>query len=120
MTLFARDELEREPIVARVDDKRCVACFYCRKVCPYGAVEEKEIRDDHRLEADAQVEQPVGFQLHDEAAENIEVSFRQLVGTAGEPVDQPGAKQPNFIGPVWRDVYTEDLLAGLRCWAHPQ
>jgi heterodisulfide reductase subunit A len=45
MTLFARDELEREPIVARVDDKRCVACFYCRKVCPYGAVEEKEIRD---------------------------------------------------------------------------
>jgi heterodisulfide reductase subunit A len=45
MTLFARDELEREPLVARVDDKRCVACFYCKKVCPYGAVEEKEIRD---------------------------------------------------------------------------
>jgi heterodisulfide reductase subunit A len=45
MTLFSKDELEREPIVARVDDKRCVACFYCQKVCPYGAVEEKEIRD---------------------------------------------------------------------------
>jgi len=45
MTLFAKDELEREPIVAKVDDKRCVACFYCKKVCPYGAVEEKEIRD---------------------------------------------------------------------------
>ena len=23
----------------------CVGCFYCKKVCPYGAVEEKEIRD---------------------------------------------------------------------------
>lgn len=45
MTLFARDELEREPIVAKVDERRCVACLYCKKVCPYGAVEEKEIRD---------------------------------------------------------------------------
>jgi len=45
MTLFARDELEREPIVAKVNDRNCVACFYCKKVCPYGAVEEKEIRD---------------------------------------------------------------------------
>jgi heterodisulfide reductase subunit A len=45
MTLFSRAELEREPIVARVNDKNCVACFYCKKVCPYGAVEEKEIRD---------------------------------------------------------------------------
>jgi len=45
MTLFSRAELEREPLVARVNDKTCVACFYCKKVCPYGAVEEKEIRD---------------------------------------------------------------------------
>ncbi len=45
MTLFARDQLEREPIVARVNERTCVACFYCKKVCPYGAVEEKEIRD---------------------------------------------------------------------------
>ncbi len=45
MTLFARDQLEREPIVARVNERNCVACFYCKKVCPYGAVEEKEIRD---------------------------------------------------------------------------
>jgi heterodisulfide reductase subunit A len=45
MTLFAKDELEREPIVAKVNDKNCVACFACKKVCPYGAVEEKEIRD---------------------------------------------------------------------------
>jgi heterodisulfide reductase subunit A len=45
MTLFARDRLEREPIVARVREAGCVGCFYCRKVCAYGAVEEKEIRD---------------------------------------------------------------------------
>lgn len=45
MTLFAKDQLEREPIVARVNEKNCAACFYCQKVCPYGAVEEKEIRD---------------------------------------------------------------------------
>ena len=45
MTLFSKDELEREPLVARVNEKNCVACFYCQKVCPYGAVEEKEIRD---------------------------------------------------------------------------
>jgi heterodisulfide reductase subunit A len=43
--LFARDQLEREPIVARVREASCVGCFYCKKVCPYGAVEEKEIRD---------------------------------------------------------------------------
>ena len=45
MTLFSKAELEREPIVARVNETNCVACFYCKKVCPYGAVEEKEIRD---------------------------------------------------------------------------
>jgi len=45
MTLFAKDQLEREPIVARVNEKNCVGCFYCKKVCPYGAIEEKEIRD---------------------------------------------------------------------------
>lgn len=45
MTLFAKDKLEREPIVARVREAGCVGCFYCKKVCPYGAVEEKEIRD---------------------------------------------------------------------------
>lgn len=45
MTLFSRDQLEREPIVAKVREAGCVGCFACKKVCPYGAVEEKEIRD---------------------------------------------------------------------------
>jgi heterodisulfide reductase subunit A len=45
MTLFSKDQLEREPIVARVKESGCVGCFACKKVCAYGAVEEKEIRD---------------------------------------------------------------------------
>jgi len=45
MTLFAKDQMEREPVIARVDERRCAACFACRKVCPYGAVAEKAIRD---------------------------------------------------------------------------
>jgi heterodisulfide reductase subunit A len=45
MTLFAKDQLEREPIIATVNEKFCAGCLACMKVCPYGAVEEKEIRD---------------------------------------------------------------------------
>lgn len=45
MTLFAKDRLEREPIVAKVKEAGCVGCFACRKVCAYGAIEEKELRD---------------------------------------------------------------------------
>ncbi|HEU0264316.1 MAG TPA: 4Fe-4S dicluster domain-containing protein [Geobacterales bacterium] len=45
MTLFAKEELEREPIVARVNERSCVACLACKKVCPYGAVEVKELKD---------------------------------------------------------------------------
>jgi len=45
MTLFAKEQLEREPIVATVNERFCVGCLACKKVCPYGAVEEKEIRD---------------------------------------------------------------------------
>jgi len=43
--LFSQAELEREPIVARVDASLCAGCFHCERVCPYGAVERKEIRD---------------------------------------------------------------------------
>jgi heterodisulfide reductase subunit A len=43
--LFSREELEREPTVAVVDEAGCAGCFHCERVCPYGAVERKEIRD---------------------------------------------------------------------------
>ncbi len=43
--IFSSDELEREPIVASVNENVCFGCFTCKTVCPYGAVEEKEIKD---------------------------------------------------------------------------
>jgi heterodisulfide reductase subunit A len=43
--LFSNAELEREPSIAVVDEVVCTGCFHCERVCPYGAVEHKEIRD---------------------------------------------------------------------------
>ena len=43
--LFSRDELQREPVVAHVNELTCEGCFDCEQACPYGAIERKEIRD---------------------------------------------------------------------------
>lgn len=43
--LFSRELLEREPLIARVDRLACAGCFHCERVCPYGAVERKELRN---------------------------------------------------------------------------
>ncbi|HWQ82647.1 MAG TPA: CoB--CoM heterodisulfide reductase iron-sulfur subunit A family protein [Ignavibacteria bacterium] len=45
LVLFGSDKLEREPVVAYVNESLCAGCFYCKKVCPYGAVEVKELKD---------------------------------------------------------------------------
>ncbi|KPJ53522.1 disulfide reductase [candidate division TA06 bacterium DG_24] len=45
LEMFAVDELEREPTIAVVNEDTCVACFFCKRICPYSAVEEKEIKD---------------------------------------------------------------------------
>ncbi len=45
LVLFGSDMLEREPIVAKVNEFNCAGCFYCQKVCAYNAIEKKEIRD---------------------------------------------------------------------------
>jgi heterodisulfide reductase subunit A2 len=37
--LFSADELEREPTVAIVNERTCIGCFQCERVCPYGAIE---------------------------------------------------------------------------------
>ncbi len=48
-TLFANDELKREPIVATVNRcapptfSTCVGCFLCESVCPYLAIEKEDI-----------------------------------------------------------------------------
>lgn len=43
LVLFGSDFLEREPTVANVNEAICAGCFYCKKVCPYNAIEIKEI-----------------------------------------------------------------------------
>ena len=43
--LFSSDELEREPIIASVNETTCVHCRNCIRVCPYSAITDKEIRD---------------------------------------------------------------------------
>lgn len=45
LELFGQPVLEREPVVARVNEADCVGCFDCERVCPYLAIERKEIRD---------------------------------------------------------------------------
>jgi heterodisulfide reductase subunit A len=43
--LFSRPELEREPIIARVNRITCVHCRACINACPYGAIQDFEIKD---------------------------------------------------------------------------
>jgi heterodisulfide reductase subunit A len=43
--MFSRQELTREPEIARVNEPSCAACFTCVKTCPYTAIERAEIRD---------------------------------------------------------------------------
>ncbi len=45
LAMFAQDAIEREPTVARVNEQTCAGCFECQRVCPYRAIEPKEIRD---------------------------------------------------------------------------
>lgn len=45
LEMLSRPVLEREPTVAQVNDVTCNACFDCERVCPYGAIERREIRD---------------------------------------------------------------------------
>lgn len=43
--LLSSDTLEREPVVAKVNEDLCAGCFYCKKVCPFGAIEVKDVKD---------------------------------------------------------------------------
>jgi len=45
LALFSSAELEREPTISVVNEKDCVGCFACEAVCPFGAIERKEVRD---------------------------------------------------------------------------
>ena len=41
--MFQGEDLEREPTVAVVNDRTCIGCFSCERVCPYGAIEHVDI-----------------------------------------------------------------------------
>ena len=43
--LFAKDQLETEPTVARVDRARCAGCEWCRPICPYKAIEMEAVTE---------------------------------------------------------------------------
>jgi len=45
LALFSNPELEREPVVAKVNEDTCVHCGACIAACPYGAIEDKDITD---------------------------------------------------------------------------
>ena len=45
LALMSKDELATDPIVAKVDQVRCIGCNKCLMVCPYSAIEEVKIRD---------------------------------------------------------------------------
>jgi heterodisulfide reductase subunit A len=50
LELLSKTRLQREPTIARVDEAVCMACFECVRICPYQAVEKREIRTrDGRL-----------------------------------------------------------------------
>lgn len=45
LELFSQGEIERDPTIAFANEATCMACFDCQRVCPFGAIEAKEIRD---------------------------------------------------------------------------
>ena len=45
LAMFSADQLEREPVVSRVNESTCVACFDCERVCPFHAPEHRELRN---------------------------------------------------------------------------
>jgi heterodisulfide reductase subunit A len=45
LVLFSNEVLTAEPLVAEINTNLCSGCFACKEVCPFGAIEETEIRD---------------------------------------------------------------------------
>jgi heterodisulfide reductase subunit A len=45
LSVLSRDTMEREPVVARVNDATCIHCRTCIEACPYKAIEDYEVRD---------------------------------------------------------------------------
>jgi len=41
LAMFSRDKLEKDPMVAVVDEEHCSGCGICISVCPYGAMQRQ-------------------------------------------------------------------------------
>ena len=50
LALFSHDRLENDPQIAGVDIRRCVNCGKCIRCCPFGAIEEVEIRGEGKAQ----------------------------------------------------------------------
>jgi heterodisulfide reductase subunit A len=44
MALFSKDQLESDPQIALVNEKRCIGCLKCVRTCPFGALQEIQDR----------------------------------------------------------------------------
>lgn len=45
LELLSRKALQRDPLTAQVNEGLCAGCFECLEVCPYHAIERREILD---------------------------------------------------------------------------
>lgn len=43
--LLSKDEFEKEGVVAKVNEITCTACMNCVRICPYKAIDLKDIKD---------------------------------------------------------------------------
>jgi len=48
--LFAKDQLQSDPQVSKVELKRCVGCMKCAMTCPFGAIKEVEVRGEMKAQ----------------------------------------------------------------------
>jgi heterodisulfide reductase subunit A len=45
LAMFSKDKLESDPQIAGVNELRCVGCLKCVETCPFGAIQEKSLRN---------------------------------------------------------------------------
>ena len=45
LELLSQEALQRDPSTAHVDEGLCAGCFECLQVCPYQAIEKRQILD---------------------------------------------------------------------------
>ncbi|TCD47432.1 CoB--CoM heterodisulfide reductase iron-sulfur subunit A family protein [Chlorobium sp. N1] len=45
LSLFSRERLEREPVIARNNEATCSGCWGCVLACPFNAIEKKDLTD---------------------------------------------------------------------------